>query len=161
MLAEELPSVIIRASGVQELIPQNESSLYYQEINANTSVGSYIDNEIYAGLVPISNLVWDIANGDAANKIGTYALARLAHYFTIPFYVLTQFPQGRHDDLMDALARMTQIAFPAKDMSTQTMKAELTHLERMSKYKEIKDLKVRAMWENLELEQIQTKILFL
>jgi len=32
--------------------------------------------------------------GDIINKIGTYALARLAHYFTIPFYVLTQFPQA-------------------------------------------------------------------
>jgi methylthioribose-1-phosphate isomerase len=32
--------------------------------------------------------------GDVINKIGTYALARLAHYFTIPFYVLTQFPQA-------------------------------------------------------------------
>lgn len=31
--------------------------------------------------------------GDIINKIGTYALARLAHYFAIPFYVLTQFPQ--------------------------------------------------------------------
>jgi methylthioribose-1-phosphate isomerase len=30
--------------------------------------------------------------GDIVNKIGTYALARLAHYFHIPFYVLTQFP---------------------------------------------------------------------
>jgi methylthioribose-1-phosphate isomerase len=30
--------------------------------------------------------------GDVINKIGTYALARLAHYFHIPFYVLTQFP---------------------------------------------------------------------
>jgi methylthioribose-1-phosphate isomerase len=30
--------------------------------------------------------------GDIINKIGTYALARLAHYFNIPFYVLTQFP---------------------------------------------------------------------
>jgi methylthioribose-1-phosphate isomerase len=32
--------------------------------------------------------------GDVINKIGTYALAQLAHYFTIPFYVLTQFPQA-------------------------------------------------------------------
>ncbi len=32
--------------------------------------------------------------GDIINKIGTYALARLAHYFAIPFYVLTQFPQA-------------------------------------------------------------------
>ncbi len=32
--------------------------------------------------------------GDIINKIGTYALARLAHYFTIPVYVLTQFPQA-------------------------------------------------------------------
>jgi len=32
--------------------------------------------------------------GDIINKIGTYAMARLAHYFTIPFYVLTQFPQA-------------------------------------------------------------------
>ena len=30
--------------------------------------------------------------GDIINKIGTYALARLAHYFNIPFYVLTQYP---------------------------------------------------------------------
>ena len=32
--------------------------------------------------------------GDIINKIGTYALARLAHYFNIPFYVLTQFPRA-------------------------------------------------------------------
>jgi methylthioribose-1-phosphate isomerase len=32
--------------------------------------------------------------GDIINKIGTYALARLADYFSIPFYVLTQFPQA-------------------------------------------------------------------
>jgi methylthioribose-1-phosphate isomerase len=32
--------------------------------------------------------------GDIINKIGTYAMARLAHYFAIPFYVLTQFPQA-------------------------------------------------------------------
>jgi methylthioribose-1-phosphate isomerase len=32
--------------------------------------------------------------GDIINKIGTYALSRLAHYFGIPFYVLTQFPQA-------------------------------------------------------------------
>ena len=31
--------------------------------------------------------------GDIINKIGTYAIARLAHYFNIPFYVLTQFPR--------------------------------------------------------------------
>jgi methylthioribose-1-phosphate isomerase len=34
------------------------------------------------------------AKGDVINKIGTYALARLAHYFSIPFYVLTQFPKA-------------------------------------------------------------------
>jgi methylthioribose-1-phosphate isomerase len=32
--------------------------------------------------------------GDIINKIGTYALARLAHYFHIPVYVLTQFPRA-------------------------------------------------------------------
>jgi len=32
--------------------------------------------------------------GDIINKIGTYAMARLAHYFNIPFYALTQFPQA-------------------------------------------------------------------
>ena len=32
--------------------------------------------------------------GDIINKIGTYALARLAHYFSIPMYVLTQFPRA-------------------------------------------------------------------
>lgn len=30
---------------------------------------------------------------DIINKIGTYALARLAKYFNIPFYALTQYPQ--------------------------------------------------------------------
>jgi methylthioribose-1-phosphate isomerase len=34
------------------------------------------------------------AKGDIINKIGTYALARLAHYFAIPFYVLTQYSQA-------------------------------------------------------------------
>jgi methylthioribose-1-phosphate isomerase len=34
---------------------------------------------------------WELRS-DIINKIGTYALARLAHYFNIPFYVLTQFP---------------------------------------------------------------------
>jgi methylthioribose-1-phosphate isomerase len=32
--------------------------------------------------------------GDIINKIGTYAMARLAHYFHIPFYVLTQLPRA-------------------------------------------------------------------
>jgi methylthioribose-1-phosphate isomerase len=32
-------------------------------------------------------------NGDIINKIGTYALARLSHYFHIPFYVLMQYPR--------------------------------------------------------------------
>ena len=32
--------------------------------------------------------------GDIINKIGTYAMARLAHYFHIPMYVLTQFPRA-------------------------------------------------------------------
>jgi len=31
--------------------------------------------------------------GDIINKIGTYALARLAYYFHIPFYVLVQYPK--------------------------------------------------------------------
>lgn len=32
--------------------------------------------------------------GDIINKIGTYAMARLAHYFHIPLYVLTQLPRA-------------------------------------------------------------------
>ncbi len=32
-------------------------------------------------------------NGDIINKIGTYSLAILAHYFHIPFYVLIQHPK--------------------------------------------------------------------
>ncbi|UCC94397.1 MAG: hypothetical protein JSW40_06200 [Candidatus Omnitrophota bacterium] len=31
--------------------------------------------------------------GDVVNKIGTYSLARLARYFNIPFYPLTQYPR--------------------------------------------------------------------
>jgi len=32
--------------------------------------------------------------GDIINKIGTYAMARLARYFHLPVYVLTQFPRA-------------------------------------------------------------------
>lgn len=32
-------------------------------------------------------------NGDIINKIGTYSLARLANYFNLPFYSLTQYPR--------------------------------------------------------------------
>ena len=32
-------------------------------------------------------------NGDIVNKIGTYSLARLADYYNIPFYPLTQYPK--------------------------------------------------------------------
>lgn len=32
------------------------------------------------------------ANGDVANKIGTYSLAVLAHYHQIPFYVAARRP---------------------------------------------------------------------
>lgn len=32
-------------------------------------------------------------NGDIINKIGTYSLARLSHYFNIPFYPLTYYPK--------------------------------------------------------------------
>lgn len=35
------------------------------------------------------------ANGDVANKIGTYSLAVLAHYHRIPFYVAA--PHTTHD----------------------------------------------------------------
>ncbi len=31
-------------------------------------------------------------NGDVINKVGTYSLARIAKYFNIPFYPLTQYP---------------------------------------------------------------------
>ena len=34
------------------------------------------------------------ASGGIINKIGTYALARLAQYFNIPFYPLTQYPRN-------------------------------------------------------------------
>ena len=37
---------------------------------------------------------------DIINKIGTYAIARLANYFKIPFYVLTQYPQDIDLDLV-------------------------------------------------------------
>lgn len=37
---------------------------------------------------------------DIINKIGTYAIARLAKYFKIPFYVLTQYPKDIDLDLV-------------------------------------------------------------
>ncbi|MFH1771614.1 MAG: hypothetical protein ABH872_02250 [Candidatus Omnitrophota bacterium] len=39
--------------------------------------------------------------GDIINKIGTYALSRLANYFNIPFYPLTQYPRDIDIDSID------------------------------------------------------------
>ncbi|MCQ9205960.1 MAG: hypothetical protein NG737_06580 [Omnitrophica bacterium] len=40
-------------------------------------------------------------NGDVINKIGTYSLARLAKYFNIPFYSLTQYPRDIDVDAIE------------------------------------------------------------
>jgi methylthioribose-1-phosphate isomerase len=49
--------------------------------------------------------------GDVINKIGTYALARLAQYFSIPFYVLTQFPQAMDIEEITIEERSSQEVF--------------------------------------------------
>jgi len=50
-------------------------------------------------------------NGDIVNKIGTYALARLAQYFKIPFYPLTQYPRNIDIDKIVIEERPIEEAF--------------------------------------------------
>lgn len=49
--------------------------------------------------------------GDIINKIGTYALARLAQYFNIPFYPLTQYPRNIDIDRIAIEERPKEEAF--------------------------------------------------
>jgi methylthioribose-1-phosphate isomerase len=49
--------------------------------------------------------------GDIINKIGTYAMARLAHYFHIPVYVLIQFPRTINIDEITIEERSPQEVF--------------------------------------------------
>ncbi len=49
--------------------------------------------------------------GDVINKIGTYALARLAKHFGIPFYPLTQYPRDIDVDTIAIEERPPQEAF--------------------------------------------------
>jgi methylthioribose-1-phosphate isomerase len=51
------------------------------------------------------------ASGDIINKIGTYALARLAQYFKIPFYPLTQYPRNTDIDKITIEERPKEEAF--------------------------------------------------
>ena len=57
------------------------------------------------------------ANGDVANKIGTYSLAVLAHYHQIPFYVAApqttldrHCPNGAAIPMSSAAAEVTGVA---------------------------------------------------
>jgi len=50
-------------------------------------------------------------NGDIVNKVGTYALARLAQYFKIPFYPLTQYPRNIDIDKITIEERPKDEAF--------------------------------------------------
>lgn len=49
--------------------------------------------------------------GDIINKIGTYAMARLAKYFNIPFYSLTQYPRDIDIESIQIEQRPKQEAF--------------------------------------------------
>jgi methylthioribose-1-phosphate isomerase len=49
--------------------------------------------------------------GDVINKIGTYALARLAKHFNIPFYPLTQYPRDINIDSIAIEERPPEEAF--------------------------------------------------
>ena len=49
--------------------------------------------------------------GDIINKIGTYSLARLAHYFKIPFYPLVQYPKDVDVDTIPIEQRPKQEVF--------------------------------------------------
>lgn len=49
--------------------------------------------------------------GDVVNKLGTYALARLAKYFNIPFYPLTQYPRDLDVNTIEIEQRPEQETF--------------------------------------------------
>lgn len=49
--------------------------------------------------------------GDIINKVGTYSLARLAKYFNIPFYALTQYPRDIDVDSIEIEERPKEEAF--------------------------------------------------
>ena len=50
-------------------------------------------------------------NGDIINKTGTYALARMAKYFKIPFYPLTQYPRDVNVDDIEIEERPVEELF--------------------------------------------------
>jgi len=49
--------------------------------------------------------------GDIINKTGTYALARLAKHYGVPFYPLTQYPRDMNIDMIEIEERPTSEAF--------------------------------------------------
>ena len=49
--------------------------------------------------------------GDIINKVGTYSLARLGHYFNIPFYPLTHYPKDVDVDAIEIEERPAREVF--------------------------------------------------
>ena len=49
--------------------------------------------------------------GDIINKVGTYSLARLGHYFNIPFYPLTHYPKDIDVDAIEIEERPAEEVF--------------------------------------------------
>lgn len=49
--------------------------------------------------------------GDVINKVGTYSLARLANYFSIPFYSLVQYPRDIDVDTIEIEERPFEESF--------------------------------------------------
>jgi methylthioribose-1-phosphate isomerase len=93
-------------------------------------------------------------NGDVVNKIGTYALARLAAHYNIPFYPVTQYPKDiRVEDIkiedrpmeevfmflsnevMDEEDRTSiQAVYPSFDITVSEFVAECIELGQTSEY---------------------------
>jgi methylthioribose-1-phosphate isomerase len=65
---------------------------------ADNAVGSLMSDGLVNKVIVGSDR--NCANGDFANKIGTYQIAVLARNFSIPFYVLTQ-PSDKIRSLKD------------------------------------------------------------
>ncbi|MCM8757700.1 MAG: hypothetical protein NC900_04365 [Candidatus Omnitrophica bacterium] len=87
---------LIRNNIPAKLICDNQAAILMQEKKINAVI-------VGADRCNLKN--------DIINKIGTYPLARLARYFDIPFYALTQYPQDLNIDSISIEERPEQEVF--------------------------------------------------
>lgn len=92
--------------------------LVYEKINASLICDSMAaacmsENKIHAVIVGADRVV---ANGDTANKIGTYQLAIVAKYHNVPFYVAC--PRTTFDSKIESGKDIHIEIRPSNEMTT-------------------------------------------